>query len=38
LFDTARFTRHLEAAYTAMMERHRAGLSPDHIQVAQPTI
>ena len=38
LFDTARFTRHIEAAYAAMMERHRAGLSPDHIQLAQPTV
>jgi predicted O-linked N-acetylglucosamine transferase (SPINDLY family) len=38
LFDTARFTRNIEAAYTAMMERHRAGLSPDHIQLAQPTV
>jgi protein O-GlcNAc transferase len=34
LFDTARFTRSLEAAYAAMMERHRSGLAPDHIQVA----
>ena len=33
LFDTAAFTRHLEAAYAAMMERHRAGLPPDHIRV-----
>jgi predicted O-linked N-acetylglucosamine transferase (SPINDLY family) len=37
LFDTARFTRHLEAAYAAMIERHHAGLSPDHIHVTQPT-
>jgi predicted O-linked N-acetylglucosamine transferase (SPINDLY family) len=28
LFDTARFTRHLEAAYTTMIERHREGRSP----------
>ena len=34
LFDTARFTRDLEAAYTAMAARHRAGLPPDHIDVA----
>jgi predicted O-linked N-acetylglucosamine transferase (SPINDLY family) len=34
LFDTAMFTRNIEAAYTAMMERHRAGLSSDHIQLA----
>ena len=35
LFDTALFTRHIEAAYTAMYERHRAGLPPDHIRVPQ---
>jgi protein O-GlcNAc transferase len=34
LFDTARFTRHLEAAYTAMYARHQAGLAPAHIDVA----
>jgi predicted O-linked N-acetylglucosamine transferase (SPINDLY family) len=28
LFDAARFTRHLESAYLAMMARHRAGLPP----------
>ncbi|MBR1160270.1 tetratricopeptide repeat protein [Bradyrhizobium elkanii] len=33
LFDTRRFTRHIEAAYTAMYERHRAGIAPDHIVV-----
>ncbi len=33
LFDTARFARHLESAYALMMERHRAGLPPDHICV-----
>lgn len=33
LFDTARFTRNIEAAYVAMVERHRDGLAPDHIQV-----
>jgi protein O-GlcNAc transferase len=37
LFDTAQFTRHLEAAYTAMMERHQAGLSPDHIHLTELT-
>ncbi len=31
LFDTERFTRHLEAAYAAIHDRHRAGLPPDHI-------
>jgi predicted O-linked N-acetylglucosamine transferase (SPINDLY family) len=28
LFDTAAITRQLEAAFTTMVERHRAGLSP----------
>jgi protein O-GlcNAc transferase len=36
LFDTKRFTRHIEAAYAAMYERHQAGLEPDHIVV--PTL
>jgi protein O-GlcNAc transferase len=31
LFDTKLFTKHIEAAYTAMHERHQAGLPPDHI-------
>jgi protein O-GlcNAc transferase len=31
LFDTTLFTGHIEAAYTAMYERHQAGLAPDHI-------
>jgi predicted O-linked N-acetylglucosamine transferase (SPINDLY family) len=33
LFDTKSYTKHLEAAYIAMVERHRAGLAPDHIAV-----
>jgi predicted O-linked N-acetylglucosamine transferase (SPINDLY family) len=33
LFDTARFARHLEDAYTQMYARHHAGLPPDHITV-----
>lgn len=33
LFDTARFAGHLEAAYAAMIDRHRAGLAPDHIAI-----
>ena len=33
LFDTAAFTRHLEAGYTAMIARYDAGLPPDHIHV-----
>jgi predicted O-linked N-acetylglucosamine transferase (SPINDLY family) len=28
LFDTARFTRYLEHAYTAMQARHERGMSP----------
>jgi predicted O-linked N-acetylglucosamine transferase (SPINDLY family) len=35
LFDTAAFTRHLEAAYTAMFARHQSNLPPDHIHVAR---
>jgi predicted O-linked N-acetylglucosamine transferase (SPINDLY family) len=31
LFDTRLFTKHIEAAYTAMYERHQASLAPDHI-------
>ncbi|MCP3368310.1 tetratricopeptide repeat protein [Bradyrhizobium cajani] len=34
LFDTAQHARDLEAAYVSMMERHRAGLPPDHIRVS----
>ena len=33
LFDTGRFTQHIEAAYTAMYRRHHAGLPPDRIIV-----
>lgn len=36
LFDTPRFTRNLEKAYTAMWDRWRRGLSPDHIAIADP--
>ena len=35
LFDTRLFTRHIEAAYTAMYERLQAGLPPEHICVPQ---
>jgi protein O-GlcNAc transferase len=38
LFDTAQFTGHLEAAFAAMMQRHRAGLRPDHLRVARSTV
>jgi predicted O-linked N-acetylglucosamine transferase (SPINDLY family) len=33
LFDTGLFTRHIEAAYTAMHGRQRAGMPPEHIRV-----
>jgi len=34
LFDTARFTRHLESAYTTMWERYQRGEPPAHFAVA----
>jgi predicted O-linked N-acetylglucosamine transferase (SPINDLY family) len=34
LFDTARFTRHLEAAFAHMCERHKRGLAPESFSVA----
>lgn len=34
LFDTRRFTGNIEAAYTAMHARHRAGLAPDLIRIS----
>ena len=33
LFDTQLYTKHIEAAYTAIYERYQAGLAPDHIIV-----
>jgi predicted O-linked N-acetylglucosamine transferase (SPINDLY family) len=33
LFDTPRFARNLEAAYTAIHDRYQAGLPPDHIRL-----
>lgn len=33
LFDTPLFTRHLEAAYTQMHERHHADLPPEHLYI-----
>ena len=33
LFDTKLFTEHIEAAYTAMYERHKSGSAPDHIVI-----
>jgi predicted O-linked N-acetylglucosamine transferase (SPINDLY family) len=35
LFDTQKFTRHIEIAYQTMFERHQLGLPPDHIYVSQ---
>jgi predicted O-linked N-acetylglucosamine transferase (SPINDLY family) len=35
LFDTRLFTRHIEAAYTAIYDRYQAGLPPDHVYVPQ---
>jgi len=35
LFDTQRFIRHIEAAYTQAYRRYQAGLPPDHIQSPQ---
>lgn len=34
LFDTARTTRAIEAAYLEMVRRQRAGLPPDHLAIA----
>jgi len=33
LFDTPRFTKHIEAAYTQMYERYKADLPPDNIYI-----
>jgi predicted O-linked N-acetylglucosamine transferase (SPINDLY family) len=33
LFDSERFTRHLESAYEAMAARARSGLAPEHIDI-----
>jgi protein O-GlcNAc transferase len=35
LFDTVRFTRNLEAAFTTMWERQRRGLAPENFAVEQ---
>jgi predicted O-linked N-acetylglucosamine transferase (SPINDLY family) len=37
LYDTEQFTRDIEAAYAAMVERQRAGLAPDHICLPRST-
>lgn len=34
LFDTPRFAKHIEAAFTEMYERYQADLPPDHIYVS----
>jgi predicted O-linked N-acetylglucosamine transferase (SPINDLY family) len=34
LFDTNRFARNLEAAYTGIQDRYEAGLPPDHLTVS----
>jgi len=36
LFDTARYTRNLEAAYATMVERYRRGDAPDSFTVDRP--
>jgi predicted O-linked N-acetylglucosamine transferase (SPINDLY family) len=33
LFDTPRFTKHIEAAYTQIYERYQTDLPPDHIYI-----
>jgi protein O-GlcNAc transferase len=33
LFDTPRFTKHIEAAFTQIYERYQADLPPDHIYI-----
>lgn len=38
LYDTEQYTRHLEEAFAAMMERHLAGLPPDHVRLPGPTV
>jgi predicted O-linked N-acetylglucosamine transferase (SPINDLY family) len=35
LFDTVGFTRNLEAAFRAIVERQRAGLPSDHVTIAE---
>jgi predicted O-linked N-acetylglucosamine transferase (SPINDLY family) len=34
LFNTRLCTRHIEAAYVQMWQRHQSGLPPDHIHIA----
>ena len=35
LFDTPRFTKHIEDAYTKMCKRYHADLPPEHIYIEQ---
>lgn len=35
LFDTPRLARNVESAYEQMLERHQAGMAPDHIFVTE---
>ena len=35
LFDSRAYTRHLEAAYSAMVERYQTGSPPEHIHIAK---
>jgi predicted O-linked N-acetylglucosamine transferase (SPINDLY family) len=37
LFNTERFTRQLEKAYTGIFERHQAGLPPAHVNIEPST-
>jgi protein O-GlcNAc transferase len=34
LFDTRKFTKHIEAAFTEMYSRHQNGLAPDHFSIS----
>jgi hypothetical protein len=36
LFDSARFTRHIEEAYQQVMQRYWSGKEPDHVTVFNP--
>ena len=35
LFDTQRYTRHIEMAYAELHRRHREGLPPDRIHIGE---
>jgi predicted O-linked N-acetylglucosamine transferase (SPINDLY family) len=35
LFNTPLFARHIEAAFTAIHERHLANLPPEHIEIGR---